>query len=529
MKIRPTQTLYAILSFAFILMMEAGHLSAQVPSLLEYDGFMTGNITGNRTIGVRLYSASTNGTLLYRENVGTVKVTQGQFYFQYGQNGMAGNSTTPTTLAATLTDSQQWLVLTVNGIEQSLRERLVAVPFALKAKQSEDAQRLTQNVTALSGNMTALTSRHNGLTANVTALGTQVSTLSDDLTYHVVDLSTGLMNLTSRHNGLSANVTTLGTQVNTLNGNVTTLANGQNALTANVTTLANGQNALTANVTTLRTQVNALSGNVTTLANRQSALTANVTALESTIQALRDELAMVGAAKMVTVLGGTLPASSELGNQTVASFQIGKYEVTWGEWREVREWAVSHGYTDLAGVGDTHPWGRGDSFPVVRVSFYDVVKWCNAKSVKEGKTPVYTVDGTTYKVGERAPTVVVGANGYRLPSEKEWEWAARGGLQTRGYRYSGSNDFNAVAWVNISTEECKAVGGKMGNELGIYDMSGNVMEWCNDVVNPSYRRVRGGSWFFGGDYAAVASRGINGIPDIRDEEFGFRLARSSGN
>jgi len=473
MKIRPTQTLYAILSFAFILMMEAGHLSAQVPSLLEYDGFMTGNITGNRTIGVRLYSASTNGTLLYRENVGTVKVTQGQFYFQYGQNGMAGNSTTPTTLAATLTDSQQWLVLTVNGIEQSLRERLVAVPFALKAKQSEDAQRLTQNVTALSGNMTALTSRHNGLSANVTTLGTQVSTLSDDLTYHVVDLSTGLMNLTSRHNGLSANVTTL--------------------------------------------------------ANRQSALTANVTALESTIQALRDELAMVGAAKMVTVLGGTLPASSELGNQTVASFQIGKYEVTWGEWREVREWAVSHGYTDLAGVGDTRPWGRGDSFPVVSVSFYDVVKWCNAKSVKEGKTPVYTVDGTTYKVGERAPTVVVGANGYRLPSEKEWEWAARGGLQTRGYRYSGSNDFNAVAWVNISTEECKAVGGKMGNELGIYDMSGNVMEWCNDVVNPSYRRMRGGGWSSFADDATVAYRGYGHDPAVRYYDFGFRLARSSGN
>ena len=515
MKIRPTQTLYAILSFAFILMMEAGHLSAQVPSLLEYDGFMTGNITGNRTIGVRLYSASTNGTLLYRENVGTVKVTQGQFYFQYGQNGMAGNSTTPTTLAATLTDSQQWLVLTVNGIEQSLRERLVAVPFALKAKQSEDAQRLTQNVTALSGNMTALTSRHNGLTANVTALGTQVSTLSDDLTYHVVDLSTGLMNLTSRHNGLSANVTTLGTQVNTLNGNVTTLANGQNALTANVTTL--------------RTQVNALSGNVTTLANRQSALTANVTALESTIQALRDELAMVGAAKMVTVLGGTLPASSELGNQTVASFQIGKYEVTWGEWREVREWAVSHGYTDLAGVGDTRPWGRGDSFPVVSVSFYDVVKWCNAKSVKEGKTPVYTVDGTTYKVGERAPTVVVGANGYRLPSEKEWEWAARGGLQTRGYRYSGSNDFNAVAWANFSTEEYKAVGGKMGNELGIYDMSGNVWEWCNDVVNPSYRRMRGGGWSSFADDATVAYRGYGHDPAVRYYDFGFRLARSSGN
>ena len=129
MKKQPFHVLYAILSFAFIHIVGSGYLSAQVPSLLEYDGFMTGNITGNRTIGVRLYNASTNGTILYSENVGTVKVTQGQFYFQYGQNGTAGNSTT--SIAAKLTGTQQWLALTVNGTEQTPRERLVAVPYAL--------------------------------------------------------------------------------------------------------------------------------------------------------------------------------------------------------------------------------------------------------------------------------------------------------------------------------------------------------------------------------------------------------------
>ena len=171
MKKQPSRNLYAALTFAFILMMKAGNLCAQVPSLLEYDGYMTGNITGNRTIGVKLYSASTNGTLLYSENVGTVKVTQGQFYFQYGQNGTSGNSTS--SIAAKLTGTQQWLALTVNGTEQKPRERLVAVPFALKAKQSEDAQKtdadLRQVVDAVGKVVVAFGGNASNLVSNPTA------------------------------------------------------------------------------------------------------------------------------------------------------------------------------------------------------------------------------------------------------------------------------------------------------------------------------------------------------------------------
>ena len=173
MKKRPTQILYAILSFAFILMMGVGQLSAQVPSLLEYDGYMSGNITGNRTIGVKLYNASTNGTLLYSENVGTVKVTQGQFYFQYGQNGTLGNSTT--SIAAKLTGTQQWLALTVNGTEQKPRERLVAVPFALKSAdaQKTDAdlrnviQAFGQVITTFGGNSSNLLSNPTGTVSTI--------------------------------------------------------------------------------------------------------------------------------------------------------------------------------------------------------------------------------------------------------------------------------------------------------------------------------------------------------------------------
>ena len=233
---------------------------------------------------------------------------------------------------------------------------------------------------------------------------------------------------------------------------------------------------------------------------------------------------------MVYVEGGTLPAGSELAGQTVANFKIGKYEVTWGEWKEVRDWAVNNnkGY-DLAGAGDTTPSGSEDNFPVGNVNWYYVVKWCNAKSEKEGWTPVYTVNGTTYKTGEFAPTVNATANGYRLPSEKEWEWAARGGVSSQGYTYSGSNTLSEVAWTHeYSSSGSKAVGTKLANELGIYDMSGNMWEWCEDVANTTYRRVRGGGWL--GDHAgaAVAFRGYV-HPERRYDisGMGFRLARNT--
>jgi len=254
------------------------------------------------------------------------------------------------------------------------------------------------------------------------------------------------------------------------------------------------------------------------------------------VQALREELEACGVllcsggnatADMVSVAGGTLPQSSELAGEVVDTFQIGKYEVTWGEWKEVREWAVSNGYNDLAEVGA----GNGDNFPVTNVSWYDVVKWSNARSEKEELTPVYQVSGATYKTGESDPTVSASANGYRLPSEKEWEWAARGGVSSQGYTYSGSNTISAVGWTQEnSSDGTKAVGTKAANELGIYDMSGNVWEWCWDVAYTSYRRIRGGGWNGNGGAvsAAVAYRVIN-IPDLRSSSFGFRLARSSGN
>jgi formylglycine-generating enzyme required for sulfatase activity len=215
---------------------------------------------------------------------------------------------------------------------------------------------------------------------------------------------------------------------------------------------------------------------------------------------------------MVFVRGGTftMGATSEQGDDfldrekpahlvTLSDFSIGKYEVTQAQW--------------MAVMGTNPSRFRGDNLPVERVSWNDVQEFIRRLNEQTGKN-------------------------YRLPTEAEWEYAARGGASSNNYKYSGSNNIGDVAWYfDNSGRKTHPVGSKRANELGLYDMSGNVWEWCQDwygnyssdsQTNPSgpassgsSRVFRGGGWNFRGTCVSIRSKGS---PDSRYGFLGFRLA-----
>lgn len=129
-------------------------------------------------------------------------------------------------------------------------------------------------------------------------------------------------------------------------------------------------------------------------------------------------------ANVVNVKGGDLPPDAvTIPGKRVAGFQIGRFEVSLDEWREVRVWAAANGYTDL-------PEGAASkgTDPVKEVNWYDVVKWCNARSEREGLQPVYRIKSEIYRQGQGELNVSLSATGYRLPLPEEWEFAVSGGV-----------------------------------------------------------------------------------------------------
>jgi hypothetical protein len=185
---------------------------------------------------------------------------------------------------------------------------------------------------------------------------------------------------------------------------------------------------------------------------------------------------------------------------TVESFLIDRYEVT------------CSGYSAVMGTGQT------GSTPIMDIGWYDMIEYCNRRSLGEGITPCYSYnDGTDYGTDPSAWPAGWNstsdnqwyilydftATGYRLLLGTEWEYAAMGGIYTHLYTYSGSNNVDEVAWYSVNSgSHAHDVGTKAPNELGIYDMSGNADEflWDNSGIN---RKRKGGSWFFYASYCEI--------------------------
>ncbi len=172
---------------------------------------------------------------------------------------------------------------------------------------------------------------------------------------------------------------------------------------------------------------------------------------------------------------------------TLSAFYIDKYETTYDTWKEVYNWALRYGYT-FDNEGRNGSAGLGTNMPVTCVNWWDVVKWLNARSEKEGRTPVYYTDEKQtepYRRGRidvKNGAVKRSADGYRLPFEAEWEMAARGGLT--GARYPWGDDPLDPAKANYSSSGTVSVGLYPPNSFGLYDMAGNVFEWTWDWGTP---------------------------------------------
>lgn len=215
------------------------------------------------------------------------------------------------------------------------------------------------------------------------------------------------------------------------------------------------------------------------------------------------------------------------------NFYIGKHEVTFEEYDEFCE------ETHRSKPDDVN-WGRG-KYPVINVSWNDAIAYCNWLSEKNKLPVAYDNSGNFLDKNGNITIDPLKVVGYRLPTEAEWEYAARGGNKSEGYKYSGSDSPDQVAWYDSNFGDMtNEVMTKQPNELGIYDMSGNVCEWCSDwygsysslsqtnsyhASRETYRVKRGGSWLFGATYVRVASR--SGYrPHFADFCLGFRLCRT---
>lgn len=230
--------------------------------------------------------------------------------------------------------------------------------------------------------------------------------------------------------------------------------------------------------------------------------------------------------KMIYVEGGTFmmgasdddkEANSDAKPQhqvTLDSYYIAEFEVTQSQWKKIMGTTINRQLKKKgADYYDRENYGEGDNIPIYSINWFEANDFCQKLSKLTGRT-------------------------YILPTDAQWEFAARGGNKSKGYKYSGSDNLNTVAWYESnSNNRIHPVGQKLPNELGIYDMSGNVEEWCYDwkssnyspepqvnpkfIDNSGFKVYRGGSWDGESSYAKVYSR-TSRVPEYR-AYYGFRV------
>lgn len=409
-------------------------LGAQIPDEIHYQGRLTDSlgdpVNGVVQFTVRIYDLPTGGKALYEELVGKVGVVDGVYSFSFGPEGTGTSAGVE--VFSILDAAECWLALVVNGAEADTRTRILAVPYAMKARESEDAQ---------------------ALAAGLEVLQAEVNLARD---FALIPAGTFLMG----------------------------------------DAFSDGD---------------------------------------------ADEL--------------------PLHSVSVSAFYIGRTEVTKEKWEEVWAWGLDNGYTDLWVGG-----GKSPQRPVHNVTWFDAVKWLNAWSEKDGLTPVYTVGGDIMRTGRDAPDINYAADGYRLPTEAEWEKAARGGLEFRrfpwgnminhafaNYAANGSAFTYDTSPYTTSTYHpayndgvspyTSQVGDFTENGFGLHDMAGNLNEWCNDWYLETYystspandppgpqsgsgRVFRGGSFDRNAQYCRSSAR-FEFPPGEFDRHIGFRPARTA--
>lgn len=218
---------------------------------------------------------------------------------------------------------------------------------------------------------------------------------------------------------------------------------------------------------------------------------------------------------------------------TISDFRMSKTEVTFDMFDNFCK-ATGYPFPDDGGFG------RGTR-PVINVSWIGAVKYCNWLSTRNGLDKVYELQIDSS--GTKVVAVHWDANGYRLPTEAEWEYAAKGGSNPQGFLYSGSNDPNEIAWYSANSgNKPHEVGDKKPNELGIYDLEGNAWEWCWDYYSPTYyksspendprgpqsgqtRVYRGGCFKSSIDQLRITKR-YSLDPTIKKGTVGIRLVQS---